>query len=153
MTINNNNIKFYWIYLAGFFLILALPILAVPPLFHPAPWGKTIIFRIILSILIFFFIYQIAFRKDISLFRNLKSRAIRLILGILALLFSLLLLSTIFSAERHFSFWGSPWRAGGFLTFSFYIILSILTFLIVKDRDWKKIWDFSIFIGICHGSK
>lgn len=148
MTINNSNNKFYWIYSIGFFLIASLPLLAVPPLFHPAPWGKTIIFRIILSILIFFFVYQTAFRKDISLFKNPKSKAVRLILGILALLFSLLLLSTIFSAERHFSFWGNPLRGGGFLNFAFYIIFAILIFLTVKGRDWKKIWDFSILIGI-----
>ncbi|MBU3934793.1 O-antigen ligase family protein [Patescibacteria group bacterium] len=146
----NNNLKsrFYWLYLVGFFWIASLPFWAAPPLLHPAPWGKTIIFRIILSILIFFFVYQIAYRKDISLFRNLDPKAVKLILGILALLFSLLLLSTIFSQDIGFSFWGSPWRAGGFLTFAFYIIFGILTFLIIKERDWKRIWDFSIFIGI-----
>lgn len=148
MENNNQKNKFYWVYLIGFFLIASLPLFAAPPLLHPAPWGKTVLFRIIFSIIIFFFTYQLIHQKNTPLFKNLAPRAVRLILGILALLFSLFTLSTIFSQDISFSFWGSPWRAGGFLTFSFYIIFAILTFLIIKDRDWKKIWNFSIFIGV-----
>ncbi|MBU4367923.1 O-antigen ligase family protein [Patescibacteria group bacterium] len=148
MEINNSKSKIYWVYLIGFFFIASLPFWAAPPLLHPAPWGKTIVFRIILSILIFFFVYQIAYCKNISLLKRLESKAVKSILGLLALLFSLFLLSTIFSQDISFSFWGSPWRAGGFLIFAFYIIFALLAFSIIKDRDWKKIWDFSIFVGI-----
>ncbi len=132
----------------GFFFISSLPFWAVPPLLHPAPWGKTIIFRIILSILIFFFVYQITFRKDIFLFRDFWSRPVKLILGLLTLLLSLFFLSTIFSQDISFSLWGSPYRAGGFINFAFYIILSILAFLTINGRDWKKLLDFSICIGV-----
>ena len=42
----NNSIqnKFYWAYLVGIFIILALPLLIMPPWFFPPDWGKTIIF-------------------------------------------------------------------------------------------------------------
>lgn len=66
----------------------------------------------------------------------------------MALLLFLFLLSTIFSPEKVYSFWGSPWRAGGSLNFAFYIIFAILSFLIIKTKDWRKIWDFSILVGI-----
>jgi len=147
MENNNTRGRFYWIYLVGFLVISSLPLWAVPPLLHPAPWGKTIIFRIILSILIFCFVYQISYRKDLNIFRKLGPKPVKTTMGILAALGSLFFLSTIFSQDVAFSFWGSPWRGGGFLNFLFYIILAIFTFLVLKGRDWKKIWDFSILIG------
>lgn len=146
----NKNLqkKFHWIYLVGFLLILSLPLLAVPPLFHPAAWGKTIVFRIIFSILIFFFIYQTIFRKNTFILEKLKSKTTRLVLGILTLLLFLFLLSTIFSPEKSFSLWGNPYRGGGFLNFAFCIIFAIFVFLILKPRDWKLVWNFSLGIAL-----
>lgn len=148
MENNNTKDKFYWLCLIGFFLISSLPLWAVPPLLHPAPWGKTIVFRVILSILIFFFSCQIAYRKNTSLSKIQEPKAVKLIFGLLALLFSLFFLSTIFSQDISFSYWGSPWRAGGFLNFSFYILFAVLAFLAIRARDWKRILDFSICIGM-----
>jgi len=54
----------YRIYLIGFFLILALPLISSPVLLHPTAWGKAIFFRIIISILIFLFIYQLLYKKN-----------------------------------------------------------------------------------------
>ncbi|GAI66785.1 unnamed protein product, partial [marine sediment metagenome] len=48
----------------------------------------------------------------------------------------------------HFSLWGNPYRSGGFVNFSFYIIFAVITFLIVRQKDWQKIWDFTIIVGI-----
>jgi len=140
--------KLYWFYLIGFFLILALPLLVVPPWFTPIPWGKTIVFRIIFSILTFFFIWQILFKKiDVFYLKN-KIKSLSFLFWLLVSLFGIYLLATIFSLDAHFSFWGDPVRSGGFLNFSFYIFFSILTFLVIRAKDWQKIWDFSIFIGI-----
>jgi putative inorganic carbon (HCO3(-)) transporter len=136
--------KFYWVYLIGFFLILVLPLLNLPPWFSPPDWGKTIVFRIVLSILLFFFILQ---KTQINADKTDLCRyglPFWLLIGLLGIFF----LATIFSLDRNFSFWGSPYRSGGFLNFAFYIIFAILAFLIIKDRDWQKIWDFAIFIGI-----
>jgi len=148
MENNNPQNKFYWVYLTGFFLILSLPFWAIPPLLHPPAWGKTIVFRIILSCLIFFFIYQVLCRKNNPVLEKLKLKPIKLIFGILILLFLLFLLSTIFSQDIYFSFWGNPYRAGGFLNFTFYIIFAILVFLILKPRNWKLLWNFSLGIAL-----
>jgi len=59
----NNRKPISKIYLTGFCLILALPLLSLPPLFDPPDWGKTIIFRIIVSVLALLFGYQILFKK------------------------------------------------------------------------------------------
>jgi len=152
------NKKLEKFYLVGFFLILFLPLLNLPPLFSPPDWGKTIVFRIILSIMIFVFIWQVLFknvsgshpggRRDGFPDNTGFSKEIKIILFLLLALFGIFLLATIFSLDPHFSFWGNPYRAGGFLNFAFYIIFAILAFLIIRQRDWQKIWDFSIFIGI-----
>ena len=48
------------IILFGFIAIALLPLLHIPPWFDPAPWGKTVIFRTILPLLIFAFLIQLA---------------------------------------------------------------------------------------------
>jgi len=150
---SSDNNKFYWIYLLGFIIILALPLLNLPPWFSPPDWGKTIVFRIILTILLFFFIFQkTRINKDRE---NTDSRGLkmnlygyRLPLYLLLSLLGIYFLATIFSLDIDFSFWGNPYRSGGFLNFAFYIFFAILTFLIIQKRDWRKIWNFAFLIGI-----
>jgi len=147
------NSKLRWVYLVGFFLILALPLLNLPPWFSPPDWGKTIVFRIVLSSLIFLFIYQLLLSKDSTFSTAVgnviqkRNRAFGPFLVLIAL-FVIFLLATIFSLDRNFSLWGSPYRSGGFVNFAFYIIFAILVFLILRKSDWQKIWDFAILIGI-----
>jgi len=140
--------RFYWVYLIGFFLILALPLFAVPPLLHPPAWGKTIFFRTILAVMIFFFLWQLLSKKFVDSHLIRRFASVSLLFWLLIALLGFMLLSTIFSPERHFSFWGNPYRAGGFLNFSFYIIFAILAFLILRPKDWQKIWNFSFLIAI-----
>jgi putative inorganic carbon (HCO3(-)) transporter len=134
------------IYLVGFFLILTLPLLNLPPWFSPPDWGKTIVFRVILSILIFALLSQILSSGGPTSDRF--SRGVKVGLFLLLALFLVYFLATIFSLDRNFSLWGSPYRSGGFVNFAFYIIFAILAFLILDESNWKKIWDFAIIIGI-----
>lgn len=140
--------KFYWIFLVGFFLILALPLLVLPPWFTPIGWGKTIVFRIILSILIFLFISQVFLKKISFEYIKNKIRSISSLFWLLSALFGIYLLATIFSLDPHYSLWGDPFRAGGFINFSFYIFFAIIIFLIIRQKDWQLILDFSIIIGV-----
>jgi len=141
--------NFYWLYLIGIFLILALPLLSIAPWFHPAAWGKSIVFRIIFSILIFLFIWEILFyRKNrLKVFWQKIRQGPALPFWLLITLFGIFALATIFSLNPSFSFWGSPYRAGGFLTFGLCIIFAIFLFLIVKKKDWQKLLDFTLLIG------
>lgn len=137
-------------FMIGFFLILSLPLLNLPPWFSPPDWGKTIVFRIVMSLMIFFFLWQILQKENFGTVQHMARRgsAIKIVLALLILLFLFFLVSTLFSRDTGFSFWGDPYRSGGFLNFSFYIIFAIFTFLILKDKDWQKIWNFSFIIGI-----
>ncbi len=141
-------------YLIGFCLILSLTLLNLPPWFTPTDWGKTIAFRIILSVLIFLFLWQFILNKDrqknpeisekLSFLFSKKNLVFWLLISLLAIN----LLATVFSLDPNYSLWGNPYRSGGFMNFAFYIIFAILAFLILKEKGWKKIWDFAIFIGI-----
>jgi putative inorganic carbon (HCO3(-)) transporter len=142
------QIDLYWFYLLGFFLILFLPLLILPPWFIPIGWGKTIAFRITLSLLILLFISQVLFKKISLEYIKNKIRSILWPFWLLFALFGIYLLATIFSLDPNFSLWGDPVRSGGFVNFAFYIFLSIVIFLIIRSKDWQRIWDFSIIVGI-----
>lgn len=137
--------KFHWIYLFGFFIILSLPILAISPWFFPLDWVKTVIFRSILSIMLFLFAWQFLYKKETLHIPNIKNNKIVWALGGL---FSVFLMATIFSADPYFSLWGSPYRGRGFVSFAFYFVFAILVFILFKKEDWKKAWNLSLITGI-----
>lgn len=132
-------------------IILTLSAITISPWMYPADFSKNIIFRSILAIFLFLFLYQILTKKNIlsdksnttNLFVVLSNKIIWALMGLLGIF----LLSTIFSVDKYFSLWGSPWRGGGVVNFIFYIIFTILLFLNIKKEDWPKLWNFSFFIG------
>ena len=143
----NDNNKWYKIYLYGFFAILTLPLITTPNLLNPTAWGKAIIFRIIIAILIFLAILQ--YDSLLPIVKKLLSRKSNVFWPFWSLisLLVLVILSTIFSFDPYYSFWGSPLRGDGSLNYIFYIIFAILAFLVIKKKDWVKIWNFNILIG------
>lgn len=150
---NNNsfyqNNWFYTLYLWGFLIILALPLLNWPIYFSPPNWAKTLVFQIVFSIMLFIFLYHILWQRNEHIFNRVwpvrkENIAFWLLLG----LFIVQLISTIFSVDFHYSFFGSPYRGGGFVNYGFYILFAALAFLALKENDWQKLWSFSIFIGV-----
>jgi len=150
----NLNLIYFLIYFSGLLFILSLPLLKSPLWFQPASWGKAIVFRIIFSILISLFVYQILFKKQAENFftivRKILDRKDRIFLPFWLLIALLLVffLATLFSKNPFFSFWGSPYRGGGFLNFSLYIVFALFVFLVFKKYDWKILWGYSFFIGL-----
>ena len=137
----SNRLK--WIYLAGFFLILALPLLNIEPWFSPPNWGKTIVFRIVLSLLIFLFLCLFLKSKE----KPFVSKITRTCLYLLSAFLGAYFLATIFSVDSNFSLWGSPARSGGFINVALFIIFAVLAFFVLKKEDWPKIWNFSFIVG------
>ena len=133
--------------------MLAVPLLNLPPWFSPPDWGKTIVFRSILAALILLFTYQIVASEDKQKIAEIKALWIKKDnnlfwpVWLISAFFLVLFLSAIFSLDRGFSFWGSPYRSGGFVNFGATIIFSIFVFLFLKAKDWPKIWNFAFLIG------
>ncbi len=134
--------KWYKYYLYGFLAILALPVISTPTLLQPTAWGKGLLLRIIVPLLLFLFIYDLSANKQ-SL-KPIKKIGPILLIALLVLT----ILSTIFSLDPNYSFWDSPLRGGGSLNYSLYIVFSLLLFLVVKKEDWKKLFKFNILIGV-----
>jgi O-antigen ligase/Tfp pilus assembly protein PilF len=144
MKHNHELRQFNWVYALAIGVILCLPILVLPPIFFPADWGKTIIFRSILALLSIFFLFQIFFSRRELILPEFKKNLIAWALGGLATIF---LLASIFSVDPSFSFWGNPLRSGGFINFAFYIFFAFAAYVIVKKEYWPVIWKFSIGVG------
>lgn len=150
MKINNDEIlekKLSYVYISGFLLILALPLLAISPLFFPPEWGKAIAFRIIFSIIFSFFIWHIISSRKFFIKIIEACKAQKKILWILLGSLFALFLSTLLSTDILFSLWSSPHRSGGAVFFAFCVLFSILLSLIPDRNDWKKLWNFSFIIG------
>jgi len=149
--INEVSNKLYWLYIAGFFIILVLPLISISPWFSPPSWIQAVLFRSLLAILIFVYLSKekINFQKVKDVLSPHSKNFIILIslLGFFLTVF----ISTLLSLDVSFSLWGSPMRGGGFINFSFLILFCLMCFMIVKDKDWKKLLDFSLIIGFLLG--
>jgi len=149
--INENN-KLYWLYIVGFFIILALPLLDLPPWFSPPDWSKGLVFRSLMAIMFFVFLVTLKIRKETTqklgaTIRNTLKNPVSLPVLALICYFFIVLLSTLFSLNITKSLWDTPERGDGFINFSFLIIFCLLGFLLIKKQDWKKILDFSLVIA------
>lgn len=144
MENNKTNSLFFW----GACLILFLPIVILPPTFQPADWSRTILLRIILTILACFLLFKFLYKKDISV--SLPKWSIRAYLPflILSAFFITLILSTIFSQDPSLSVFGSPTRTGGILNLLFFFILAIFLTLFVSQSAWKKLFNFLFITGV-----
>src|SRR3989344_4082759 len=149
MKINYQSNLFYRIYLAGFLIILSMALLNWPGYFSPPKWAKTLVFQMVFAILLFIFLCRLLWERNSAIFDRVKRiTKENLVFWLLVLLFATHFLSTIFSVDFHYSFFGSPYRGGGFISYGFYILFAIATFLIIKKNDWKKLWNVAIGVGV-----
>src|SRR3989344_1115943 len=123
--------------LIGVFLILALPLLNIPPFFSPPDWGKAIVFRLVLSVLLLLFVWQVLSGKQRMQKISWKSTK-GILMSLLVLFLGIFLLATVFSVDPAFSFWGDPQRAGGTLNLIFLVLFALFLFAAFpKEQSWK----------------
>lgn len=131
----------------GICFILFLPIIVLPPYFQPSVWSRTILFRSALALIACFFLFKYFYKNDISV--SLPKWKLGDYLPFLALcgFILLIIISTIFSEDPRFSFFGSPTRGGGSLNLIFYFIFSALLAFFVKQETWKKLWTVNFIVA------
>src|SRR3989344_4322997 len=96
-NLEGQNKLFYRVYLWGFMLILALPLLNWPIYFSPPNWAKTFVFQIVFSIILFIFLCNVLWQRNEGFFNKVKKISKKnLAFWILLLLFATHLLATIF---------------------------------------------------------
>lgn len=144
MTTKGNALKqlYFW----SICIILCLPLLSWGAIFNPPDWGKNIVFRSITAVLLFVFLWKNCNKASAAAFvEKFKKNKI---IWILTAYLAIYMLASIFSPEASFSFWGSPYRGGGFVNFAFYFVFLFLVVALFDRKDWRKFFDFSIIIGI-----
>jgi O-antigen ligase len=142
--------KYNLFFLISSFIVISLSfsVLFFPQWFIPLIWSKTLLFRTIVSFLLVIFLALILLQKKYLFYVSQKIKVIILPLFLLLLLWFTCFLSTLSSLDMNFSLWGDPLRAGGFVSYSFYIIFGFLAYLVFKEKDWVKVWSFSFFSGV-----
>src|SRR3989338_2584792 len=148
---NNNYIsqkKFRSLFFWGACLILFLPIVILPPTFQPNEWSRVILFRIVLTVLISFLLFEFFYKKEISISVPKWKNPVYLPLLILSAFFITLILSTLFSQDPVFSVFGSPQRAGGVLNLLFFFAFACFLALFTDENNWKKLFNALFVAGV-----
>ena len=151
MENNNQTIpqnKTYPLFFWGICIILFLPIIVVPPTFQPSDWTRFILLRIILTLLISFFLFKFFYKKEYSISIPDKKNLAFIPFLLLSSFLAVLILSTIFSQDIRFSIFGSPTRAGGLLNLLFLFLFIIILALFVKEDGWEKLQKANIISGL-----
>ncbi|MEK7510282.1 MAG: O-antigen ligase family protein [Patescibacteria group bacterium] len=129
----------------GVLLTLLLPLVSAYPYFDPPPWGQVILFRMV-SIFLFlsFFLFLLWSESWSALLSFIRAN---LLLKLLLVFAGILLLSTFFSRDPYFSFWGTPYRTWGVLNDLLYIGFALLAFFALKQKSWNILWNVAFGVG------
>ena len=127
----------YFVYVTAF-----VPLIIFKDYISPFHFGKVIIFRSLVEVMIALFILLIW--KDRSYFPKIT------VVGWAFLSFALAFsIATITSVIPYSSMWGSLERMGGVFTFwHYFIYFIILTAVFRKESDWINLFKLVIVIGI-----
>ncbi|OHA66512.1 MAG: hypothetical protein A2672_00235 [Candidatus Wildermuthbacteria bacterium RIFCSPHIGHO2_01_FULL_49_22b] len=128
----------YWTFFWGFIAILLLPLLNIPPLFSPPAWGQTVAFRLLFGLLVLGFLWQLTKTRNLSFL--VPHGPARVPWTLLYALGVVLLIAAVFSLDPKNSFWSDPSRAWGIVNYLFYIAFAVSLFLILKTKEWQRLW-------------
>ncbi len=131
----------------GVCLILFLPILVLPPSFQPSDWSRTTLFRTMLAVLVFLFLFRFFYKNEAPLSLPRWRLHDYLPIIVLSLFILTVLAATIFSQDPRFSFFSGPARAGGSLNLLFYFIFSIILAFFIKNKNWEKLWKINLVVA------
>lgn len=127
---------------SGIYLALFLPLLVIPGFLYPFQFGKVIIFRVIVELILLFYIFLIIKKSEYRPRWGLIEIAVTIFTAIF-------FLTSITGVNFLRSFWGTSERMGGFFSFVHYWIFFIIATNIFRSRDeWKKLFSVSVFAAI-----
>ena len=139
------NTSNFLLWLLG--LALVLPVIILPPNFQPSDWTRSMLFRIIITILISFLLYRFFYKQNIFISLPKWNTSNYLPFLFLVGFFIILIVATIFSQDITFSIFGSPTRSGGVLNLLFFFIFSIILALFINKNQWEKLFTILFITG------
>lgn len=135
---------FYKILRYGLLLTAFTPLVVFRNFFSPFNFGKIIVFRIVLEVLLVLYIYLAAKYSELrtNFFKNPLFISLTLYTIFMAL-------STFFGVDWHQSFWGYWERMGGLFTWlHYYAFLIILISIFKTKEDWLAILWLSVITAV-----
>ena len=125
----------------GIFASLFIPLIIFPQYLSPFHFGKMIVFRILVEILLVIYILLIIANKKYLP----KPTAILISFTIFTGLYTL----TSFTAvDFNYAFWGTLERMGGLFSFLHFWVFFIILISVFRERkDWERLLKISIFVG------
>ena len=125
------------IYVAAF-----VPLIIFSNYISPFHFGKVVIFRAIVEIMLVFYVVLILRHKS---YRPKASIIMWVFLGF-AMAFSI---TTATSVIRYQSFWGGLERMGGLFTFWHYFLFFLMMISVFRsEKDWFRLLDVTIFVSL-----
>ena len=131
------KILLYLIYVTAF-----APLIIFNDYISPFHFGKVIIFRSIVEIMVAFYLILI-WREP-----SYRPKMTKISWAFLAFA-SAFSIATATSVIPYMSFWGTLERMGGLFTFwHYFIFFIILTSIFRTEKDWLNLFKLTIFVGI-----
>ena len=125
----------------GIFISLFIPLIIFSQYLSPFHFGKMIIFRILVELMVVFYIPLMLADKR---YRPKKS----LIFISFSIFTALYVITGLTGVNTYNSFWGSLERMGGIFSFiHFWVYFVILVSIIKKELDWNKVLKISVLVG------
>jgi O-antigen ligase len=120
------------------FAVALTPAIYADSTVTPAQNIKTLFFRGLMFVVSVLFAYLLAFQKSFreEIAVNLKLLWKNPIFKMMAVLYGILILSTIFSYHPYIGFFGEPEREEGFLGLTFFYSFFLFATLLFKRKDW-----------------
>jgi len=135
-----NTLK--WIIYSCLYLVLLAPFLVWGKFLFPYITPKTLFFRVIIEIALFFYILLIIYRPEY------RPRFSKLTWAVL-IYFLIMTFVSVFGLDPYRSFWGNIERGEGLLTIYHLLIFFILISNLFKEKkEWLRFFDISIFVSL-----
>ena len=126
----------------GIYAVTFVPLVIFSDFISPFHFGKVVVFRSIIEVLVVFYLILIWSDKS---YLPKRDSIFWSFFGFTAVFG----LTTIFSVQFYESFWGTLERMGGFWTFLHYFVYFIILTSVFKTKeDWRKLLDVSIFVAV-----
>ena len=131
-----------WIIYTCLYLILLAPFLVWGKFLFPYITPKTLFFRILIEIALFFYILLIIYRPEY------RPRFSKLTWAVL-IYFLIMTFTSIFGLDFYRSFWGNIERGEGLLTiYHLFIFFILISSLFKEKKEWLRFFDISILVSL-----
>lgn len=133
---------YLYIVKAGICLALFMPLLVSGKFLFPFIFPKIIVFRIIIEIILFFYLLLILANPS---YLPKLSKAGWMLAAYIAIIF----IASIFGADFYNSFWSNVERSDGLLTIiHFFIFFLITTSVFKNNKDWMLLLNIAVFASV-----